>query len=91
MMEEFEGRFHAIDVRLKAIEEALKLRSAAHPSSAASASIPSPPRQTARPVSSATPPTPIAIAILGWGSMTALILAASYLIRLAITVGWLTP
>ncbi len=93
-MDEFEGRFHAIDVRLQAIEEALKLRSAAPPSYAAPPSIPAPPRHTARPASSSTPaipPTPTATAILGWGSMAALILAASYLIRLAITVGWLTP
>jgi uncharacterized membrane protein len=34
---------------------------------------------------------PTATTILGWGGMAALTLAAAYLVRLAITAGWLTP
>ena len=87
MTEEFENRVSALEGRLQAIEATLQLRSAAPRPSPAPASIPTLPRQTARPASSATPATPTATAILGWGGMAALILAASYLIRLAITVG----
>lgn len=34
---------------------------------------------------------PLATQLLGWGGAAALVLAASYIIKLAITSGWLTP
>lgn len=43
-----------------------------------------PPTDTAAPRSAAT-------TLLGWGGATALVLAAAYLIRLAVESGWLTP
>jgi len=42
-----------------------------------------------------TPPTPSASSwvtgLLGWGGVTALVLAAAYLVKLGIDLGWLTP
>jgi hypothetical protein len=35
--------------------------------------------------------TPLATQLLGWGGATALVLAASYIIKLALISGWLTP
>ncbi len=35
--------------------------------------------------------TPLATQLLGWGGATALVLAASYIIKLALASGWLTP
>ncbi len=35
--------------------------------------------------------TPLATQLLGWGGATALVLAASYMIKLALISGWLTP
>ncbi len=35
--------------------------------------------------------TPFATQLLGWGGSTALVLAASYMIKLALISGWLTP
>jgi uncharacterized membrane protein len=34
---------------------------------------------------------PLATQLLGWGGATALVLAASYIIKLALSSGWLTP
>jgi uncharacterized membrane protein len=35
--------------------------------------------------------SPLATQLLGWGGATALVLAASYIIKLALSSGWLTP
>jgi uncharacterized membrane protein len=48
-------------------------------------------RSPAQPSSSASSATPTATVVLGWGGMAALLLAAAYLISLAISAGWLTP
>ena len=48
---------------------------------------PAPAPRAARPADG----TSLATSILGWGGALALVLAASYLVRLAIDAGWLTP
>ena len=49
-----------------------------------------PPRDHEPPLHDETRPA-LATSILGWGGALALVLAAAYLIRLAIDTGWLTP
>src|SRR3990167_1236474 len=76
-MASIEERLDAIEARLSKIE--------------ARASIKAP---TAKPVSTPKPVRegpPLATQLLGWGGAAALVLAASYVVRLAISSGWLTP
>jgi len=95
MTEQFETRLKAIEDRLRSIEETLKIRTTAPlPSPEPTPTLLTKPISPPRPLPPSAPPrssTPTATNVLGWGSVAALILAASYLIRLAISVGWLTP
>ena len=98
---EIEKRFADIEARLKRIEALFsKAGPAAATSMPAQAAAPS-----SRPVQPASPVAPrsagvaataegtpsSATNLLGWGGAAALVLAASYLIRLAVESGWLTP
>lgn len=40
---------------------------------------------------SSTDPNPLATSLLGWGGAAALVMAASYMVKLALNAGWLTP
>lgn len=90
------------DERLAAIESRLARIEALFAGSLTQAPTPaSPPAAVTRPAQAASRPQPpklttrddssSAANILGWGGAIALVLAASYLIRLAIDSGWLTP
>lgn len=73
-----------IEVRLDAIEARLarlEARGSIKPATPKPAPPPKPVRQG----------PPLATQLLGWGGAAALVLAASYLIKLAIVSGWLTP
>ena len=91
---EFERRLTHIENRLNQLE--LKLT---HPADQKSAVSGKTPAQIVRPTkasdfqaSTASEKQPSSItSILGWVGSTALVLAAAYLIRLAIDTGWLTP
>jgi uncharacterized membrane protein len=93
MTEEFEKRVQAIEARLQTIEETLRLRHSTPRPDPTSAPLTRPiaPPRPVRPIAPTAPSTTTATDILGWGSVAALILAASYVIRLAISVGWLNP
>jgi hypothetical protein len=94
-------RLDAIESRLDALEKLLQPRGtpevseiSSAPSSAPAFSVPTAARSAApKPTAPAKrPQTQVNVSnILGWGGAFALILAASYLIRLAIDSGWLTP
>ena len=85
-------RLQEIEARLLTIERALKLQSPSPSSQAPTTPARvAPPQDSALPFSPLTDVTPTATTVLGWGGMAALTLAAGYLIRLAITAGWLTP
>jgi uncharacterized membrane protein len=84
---EIEKRLGSVEARLARIESQL-----ARPLASA-------PGQAARPAApKAAPPKPesgdrpsLVTSFLGWGGAAALVLAAAYLIRLAVESGWLTP
>lgn len=84
---EIEKRLAGIEARLGRVES-LIVKTAAPP-----------PAQPVRPAAAKTPPTQpepedrpsLVTSILGWGGAVALVLAAAYLIRLAVESGWLTP
>ena len=84
---EIEKRLAGVEARLARVE--LLLPKATAPS----------PAQAARPpAAKAPPPKPepgdrpsLVTSFLGWGGAVALVLAAAYLIRLAVESGWLTP
>jgi len=84
---EIEKRLAGVEARLARVE--LLLPKATAPS----------PAQAARPTTAkAPPPKPepgdrpsLVTSFLGWGGAVALVLAAAYLIRLAVESGWLTP
>jgi uncharacterized membrane protein len=106
-MEEMEQRLQRIEARLAALEQqqAEKSEPVAEPgpmireAAVESATL----RGPHDPLVSGTSPwrvdgghrrqesEPIIGSLLGWGGATALVLAASYLIRLAVENGWLTP
>jgi hypothetical protein len=81
--EEIEGRFADIEKRLAHIESLIS--KSAKPAQAARPVAPPPPKPEPgdRPL--------LVTSILGWGGAVALVLAAAYLIRLAVESGWLTP
>jgi uncharacterized membrane protein len=85
--EEIEKRFQGIEQRLAFIESLI-------PPDAKPVPRPAPAAQPAAP---AAPPRAmgdspsLVTSILGWGGAVALVLAAAYLIRLAVESGWLTP
>jgi uncharacterized membrane protein len=82
---EIEKRLAGIETRLSRVESSLPRATAASPA--------------ARPAAAkAPPPKPepgdrpsLVTSFLGWGGAVALVLAAAYLIRLAVESGWLTP
>ena len=84
---EIEKRFTDIEARLAGIESLIPKTSAP------------PPAQPVRPDAAKAPSTKpqrddrpsLVTSILGWGGAVALVLAAAYLIRLAVESGWLTP
>ncbi|HXF66171.1 MAG TPA: DUF2339 domain-containing protein [Burkholderiales bacterium] len=89
--DEIEKRFAAIEARLAFIEslipeDAQPVRRAA----GAPASAPAAPQPEKAPAQRQSHPS-LAASLLGWGGAAALVLAAAYLIRLAVESGWLTP
>lgn len=82
---EIEKRLMGVEARLARVESLLPKATAPSPA--------------ARPTAAkATPPKPepgdrpsLVTSFLGWGGAVALVLAAAYLIRLAVESGWLTP
>jgi uncharacterized membrane protein len=99
---ENDERLAAIEARLAKIEAAFAAAPREAPASALppQAAFAHPPQAAARPAQGARRPQPpkapsndssSAANLLGWGGAIALVLAASYLIRLAIDSGWLTP
>ena len=84
--EEIEGRLDEIEKRLAAIESQNSKRTQPASVSAPAAIVAAPPPKpepAGRPL--------LVTSILGWGGAVALVLAAAYLIRLAVESGWLTP
>jgi uncharacterized membrane protein len=82
--EEIEQRFAGIEERIAYLES---LAPKPVPRPAAEAPKPEPAPQRPQPASR----IPLVASILGWGGAVALVLAAAYLIRLAVESGWLTP
>ncbi len=101
-MAEIEQRLAAIEARLEKMESWLGFKPEMTPEGKPSAAAPSMPQATSPAVSkpAVTPEAPerveqegpsFATKLLGWGGATALVLAASYVIKLALVSGWLTP
>ena len=86
---EVEQRFAGIEARLARIESRLPERT----TSAVTAEPTGPVEAAAPPAARQAPEgRPLLVtSILGWGGAVALVLAAAYLIRLAVETGWLTP
>ena len=86
-MSELEQKLEALEKRLSLVEERLGLTPAREGTAAAAAHTipPTVAHKNDREARGATG------AVLGWGGATALVLAAAYLIRLAVESGWLTP
>ena len=87
-------RFAAIEARLDRIEALIPKGAVPASEHAAMAAA----GRTAPPTTAKPPPEPaptdrpsLVTSILGWGGAIALVLAAAYLIRLAVEAGWLTP
>ena len=83
--DEIEGRLAALDERLARIEARFA------PTPPASPARISTPKREVRVITEAVERPSLVTSILGWGGALALVLAAAYLIRLAIDSGWLTP
>lgn len=98
-MADFESRLTSLEQRLRRLEEAnfpppLKGTVPTASIAPAPAAAPSPParQQSAGEARVGRTQEPVAATrILGWGGAIALVLAAMYLIRLAIDAGWFTP
>ena len=93
---EIERRFAEFEARLKRLEALFSAPKPAAPAAQPASPVPvqaarpaAPKAPAARPESADRPSS--ATTLLGWGGAAALVLAASYLIRLAIENGWLTP
>ena len=85
-MATIEERLNAIEARLSKLEtqgNAKHPLPKAQPAKSISIDLP-----TDKPVNAGPP---LATQLLGWGGATALVLAASYIIKLALSSGWLTP
>jgi len=85
-MATIEERLDAIEARLSKLETQSNVKA------------PLPKAQSAKSISINIPADkpahtgpPLATQLLGWGGATALVLAASYIIKLALSSGWLTP
>src|SRR5262245_27954247 len=102
--EEFERRLSRIEDRLTALEGRLAPAAQSRPVPPAvpqGRPVPPPPARAAGAAAAASPMRAPAVevgdspsfatSILGWGGALALVMAAAYLIRLAIDTGWLTP
>src|SRR5579862_8960639 len=87
MTTDLESRLKAIEERLTAVERRI---SPAQPPQPAPKPVAPPRPARPRPVPQAEG-SPLATNLLGWAGALALVLAATYLIRLAIDTGWLTP
>ncbi len=95
MPKDIEQRLDNIENRLARIESQLRgkatqVQTPAHTRTVPHASI-QPKSDTATPPQKSEDHPSLVTSILGWGGAVALVLAASYLIRLAIDTGWLTP
>ncbi len=88
-LNDLESRIDAIEARLARLEVP-QSQPAARPQPAVAAPVARPAVRTAPPAQSQKESQLIGN-ILGWGGAIALLLAASYLIRLAVDSGWLTP
>src|SRR5215471_10324023 len=103
---ELERRFGGIEARLAQVERLLAAMAIAPAQARQPAPPPQRPSTTTATEQRSAPtvhpslPAPrrgdesrpaLATSILGWGGALALVLAAAYLIRLAIDTGWLTP
>ena len=94
---EHEKRFGGIEARLDRLETLLAaMATGRSPQARQQSAPPRAPPQEPIPEPPAGPPhdetrPALATSILGWGGAVALVLAAAYLIRLAIDTGWLTP
>lgn len=86
-MSTVEERLAAIEARLAKLESPSDTQQVP-PVPAPQVSQPAKPPLINKPV---THTTPLATQLLGWGGATALVLAASYIIKLALISGWLTP
>jgi hypothetical protein len=84
---DIEKRFAKVEWRLARIESQLARSAGAAPAAGAKPAAPKAPPP--KPDSGERPS--LVTSILGWGGAVALVLAAAYLIRLAIESGWLTP
>jgi len=85
-MPSVEERFNAIEARLSKLESVDNIKapfSKAQPAKSIPIDIP-----VDKPVNASSP---LATKLLGWGGAAALVLAASYMIKLALSSGWLTP
>jgi uncharacterized membrane protein len=89
--EELEKRLGAIEQRLARIEARLFATPAGSPPKPAPIAAPPRPAPIAVPVTPSEERPSLVTSVLGWGGAIALVLAAAYLIRLAIDTGWLTP
>jgi hypothetical protein len=84
---EIEKRFGSVEARLARIEAQLAKPAGTAPAAAARPAAPKP----APPKPEAGERPSLVTSFLGWGGAVALVLAAAYLIRLAVESGWLTP
>src|SRR3970040_1360347 len=82
---EIEKRLAGIETRLSRVESSLPKATAASPAARPAAAKAPPPKPEAGDRPS------LVTSFLGWGGAVALVLAAAYLIRLAVESGWLTP
>jgi uncharacterized membrane protein len=91
MTSELDGRLSRIERRLAAIETLMRQPGGLGADSPSPEPV-VPPRPVAMPPRPPRPAPPaMATNFLGWAGAIALVLAATYLIRLAIDTGWLTP
>lgn len=96
-----EQRLASIEARLTAIERFLRSTApqpptpaqGAAPAAPAPRGVPLPPAAFSKPLATARDSSPglSVTSILGWAGATALVLAAIYLVVLAVDAGWLTP
>lgn len=90
-MSEYEQRLQKIERRLGIIEQRLGLTPGPTATSATAGTPAQEPPVWSEAIAKEDRGHSRAGALLGWGGATALVLAAAYLIRLAIESGWLTP
>lgn len=88
-MSSLEERLAKIEARLTALESITDSKGNADPVPIQVASAPIYP--SVQQTKSSTDPNPLATSLLGWGGAVALVMAASYMVKLALNAGWLTP